>query len=213
MLGRRRKPRGGHGRSDRTPASDSSGEAANQPKLCGWPTGSFVITVLLSWTSCCGQTADTAASCTPSTRARRELDPDAPRYGADEVIYGRARAGGLRRELERDAGMVANAVVDGGERRLVRDCERKMVQADIGLAVEGDRVCRIGHTPKGQGHAAVGDEHGRVRIVPGHLLEAQSAAEEARGLVEVANGEADVVHAVRQSVIQRFPPFRLSVGQ
>ena len=53
---------------------------------------------------------------------------------------GRARADGLRVELENDAGMVANALVDRSERRLVRDRKREVVQADIGLAVEGYRV-------------------------------------------------------------------------
>jgi hypothetical protein len=53
-----------------------------------------------------------------------------------------------------------------------------------------------------KGHDAIGDEHGRVRIVPGDFLEAQSPAEEARGLVEVANRKADMVNAVGQSVSQ-----------
>ena len=132
-----------------------------------------------------------ATTCTPSARARSELDPEAAGYGADEVMYGRARADRLGRELDHDAGMVANALVDRSERRLVRDREREMVQADIGLAVEGDRVSRIGDTPNGEGHAAIGNEHGRVGVVPGHLLEAQSPAEKARGFVEVANGKAD----------------------
>ena len=98
--------------------------------------------------------------------------------------------------------MVANALVDRGERSLVRDREREVVQADIGLAVEGHRVARIGDAPNGEGDAAIGDEHGRVGVVPAHLLEAQSSAEEARGLVEVANGKTDMVHTVGQSVGQ-----------
>ena len=131
-----------------------------------------------------------------------ELDPQAAGDGADEVMCGRARADRLRRELEHDAGMVANALVDGRERRLVGDREREVMQTDIGLAIEGDRVFRIGDTPNGERHAAIGDEHGRVGVVPGDFLEAQSSAEEARGLVEVANGEANVVHTVGQSVGQ-----------
>ena len=115
---------------------------------------------------------------------------------------GRARADRLRRELDHDTGMVANALVDRSERRLIRDREREMMQADIGLAIEGDRVARIGDAPNGEGHGAIGDEHGRVGIVPAHFLEAQGSAEEARGLVEVANGKTDVVYAVGQSVGQ-----------
>jgi hypothetical protein len=70
----------------------------------------------------------------PSARARRELDPESARYGANEVMCGRARADRLRCELEHDAGMLANALVNGGERRLVRHRKREVVQADIGLA-------------------------------------------------------------------------------
>jgi hypothetical protein len=95
--------------------------------------------------------------------------------------------------------MVRNALVDRGERSLVGDREREVVQADVGLAVESDRVFRIGDTSHGERHAAIRNEHGRVGVVPSHFLEAQSPAEEARGLVEVANGKADVVHAVGQS--------------
>src|SRR5271168_2314208 len=145
--------------------------------------------------------------CIPSARARRELDPEAAGYGADEVMCGRARADRLRRELDHDARMAANALVDRSKRRLVRDRKREVVQADIGLAVERHRVARIGDAPNGESDAAIGDEHGRVGVVPAHLLEAQGPAEEARGLVEVANGEADMVHTVRQSVgqILSFP--------
>lgn len=113
---------------------------------------------------------------------------------------GRARADGLRVELENDAGMVANALVDPRKRRLVRDRERKVVQADIGLAVEGDRALRVRDTPNGESDGSIGDEYGRIGIVAGDFLEAQSPAEKARGLVEVANRKADMVHAVRQSI-------------
>ena len=82
------------------------------------------------------------------------------------MMCGRARADRLRRELDHDAGMVANALVDRSERRLVRDREREMVQADIGLAVERHRVARIGDAPNGEGHAAIGDEHSRIGVVP-----------------------------------------------
>ena len=76
------------------------------------------------------------------------------------------------------------------------------MQADIGLSVESNRVFRIGDTPNGERHAAIRDEHGRVGVVPGDFLEAQGPAEEARGLVEVANGEANVMHAVGQSSVK-----------
>ena len=49
-------------------------------------------------------------------------------------MCGRARADRLRRKLDHDAGMAANALVDRSERRLVRDREREVVQADIGFA-------------------------------------------------------------------------------
>jgi hypothetical protein len=47
-----------------------------------------------------------------------------------------------------------------------------MVQADVGLAVEGHRFLRIGDAPNGEGDAAIGDEHGRVGVVPADFLEA-----------------------------------------
>jgi hypothetical protein len=109
----------------------------------------------------------------------------------------------LRVELDHNAWMIANTLVDHSKRRLVRDREREVVQADIGLAVEGDRVSRIGDTPDRKGHDAIGNEYGRVRIVPGDFLEAQNPAEEGCGLVKVANGKADVVYAEGQSVGQR----------
>jgi hypothetical protein len=77
-----------------------------------------------------------------------------------------------------------------------------VVQADIGLAVEGHGVVGIGDAPNGEGDTAVGDEHGRIRVIPGYFLETESSTEEARGLVEIANGKTDVVHAVGQSVGQ-----------
>jgi hypothetical protein len=98
--------------------------------------------------------------------------------------------------------MVANAFVNRRERGLVRDRKRKVVQADIGLAVEGHGVVGIGDAPNGEGDTAVGDEHGRIRVIPGYFLETESSTEEARGLVEIANGKTDVVHAVGQSVGQ-----------
>ena len=72
--------------------------------------------------------------------------------------------------------MVANALVDLSQRRLVRDRQREVVQADIGLAVERDRVSRIRDTPDGERHDAIRDEHGRVGLVPGDFLEAQCSA-------------------------------------
>jgi hypothetical protein len=138
----------------------------------------------------------------PSARARGELDPEAAGDGADEVMNGRARADKFGRELDGDARMVANALVHLGKRRLIGNRQREVMQADIGLAIESHGVCGISGAPEGQGHAAVGDEQGRVRFIPAYLLEAQRPAEEARGFVQVANGKPDVVHAVRQSVSQ-----------
>lgn len=139
-----------------------------------------------------------------STRSCGELNSDASGYGADEVIGGRAWADGLRVKLENDAGMVANALVYCSERRLIRDRKREVVQADIGLAIKGDRAVRVGDAPDGEGYGSIGDEHGRVSFIPGDFLEAESPAEKAGGLIEVANGKTDMVHAVRQSIGQSF---------
>jgi hypothetical protein len=116
---------------------------------------------------------------------------------------GRTWADRLRVELENYAGMIANALMDRSKRRLVRDRQREVVQADVGLAIERDRVSRIRDTPDRKGYDAIGDEHGRVGLVACDFLKAQSAAEKTSGLVEVANGKADVVHAEGQSVSQR----------
>jgi hypothetical protein len=134
--------------------------------------------------------------CASSVRASRELDPEPPRYDADEVMCGRTRADRLRDELDRDARVIANALMDRCERRLIRHREREVVQADVRLAIERDGVTGIGDSPDGEGHGSVGNEHGRIGVVPGDFLEAQGSAKETRNLVKVANGETDVVHAV-----------------
>ena len=71
----------------------------------------------------------------------------------------RALADRFGGEFDHDAGVALNTCKDGAQRIDVDDAERKMVEADVGAAVERGGTRAIGNLPKREQGGAVGHEY------------------------------------------------------
>lgn len=116
-----------------------------------------------------------------------ELDPIATGFANHRVLCGAALVQ-LWRKLDGDTRRVSEPFVHGVQRFERRDAECEMVEADVVLAIERDRLVRVTGTPKRGDDLAVSKEDRRVSLVAATDREAQRVGEERRRSIEIGDG-------------------------
>lgn len=91
-----------------------------------------------------------------------------------------------------------------GEGSIIFDCERQVVEPDVGTTIERDRGFGVGDPPKREPCTPVRYGHHRIGLVPPDLNPAKNATEEFLCGLEIGHCQAHVMYSTRQWLAHRF---------
>ncbi len=91
-----------------------------------------------------------------------------------------------------------------GKRSIIFDCEREVVEPDVGTTIERDRGFGVGDPPKRKLRARVRYSHHWIGLVPPDFNPAKYATEELLCGLEIGHCQAHVMYSTCQRLAHRF---------